>query len=201
MRSLVVLLALSLALFAMCINDPTWAVPATVHPGQTFVLKAQSPVLGAKANKGDFSFNLVIIGKGNEVKAFVPPGAQPGLYDLIVKTKDGTCYQHNALWILGSKMHRLTLMHLTDEHFGVYDPSGRRAFQYVLAAVIIANSDPNVTAVVATGDIADTAMPSQYEEARLIHGLLTKPVFIIPGNHDHVSAEDTYSQYVGPHTW
>jgi len=190
-----------LAAFAMCVSDPTWAVPAIVHPGQSFALKAQSPVLSIKATKGDFSFNLLIEGKGNEVKVTVPRGAQPGLYDLIVKTKDGVCYQHNALWVLGKKLNRLVIMHLSDEHFGVYDPSGRTAFQYALAAVIIANSDPKVNAVVVTGDIADTAMPSQYEQARLVHGLLTKPVFIIPGNHDHVNAEDTYSEYVGPHNW
>ncbi len=201
MRFWIAVLLLTTIALASCIRTPTWSAPAIAFPGQTFQLNATSNVIQVKADNGHFSFTLKVIGEGNSVKVEVPKGAKPGLYDLIVKTASGECYQHHALWIPKEVPKRLVIFHLTDEHFGVFNPTGRKASQYVLAAVIIANSDPNVTLVAVTGDVADTAMPQQYQEAKLIHGLLRVPVLMVPGNHDHVSAEDTYSEYAGPKTW
>jgi len=175
-----------------CVLDPTWAVPATPPPGGAFEIRAESPVKEVYA-----------IANGTEVRLpLVPGGARaelpPGLYDLKVVTEGGTCYQHNALWVVPEGLSSLYVMHLTDEHFGVY--TDRWAYQYVLAAVFIANSLP-VQAIFVTGDIADTAMEVQYEKAALVHGLSLKPVFAVPGNHDHVNPSEPYPKMVGPYVW
>ncbi|UXD22791.1 hypothetical protein IPA_08260 [Ignicoccus pacificus DSM 13166] len=196
-RSLLLVAAVLAIALASCISDPTWGAPATPNPGSYFNLTVSGKVLQVTITNGTRAYTL----EYQNGKVFVPKSVQPGLYDLIVKTDHGECYQHNAVWVVPRSLKSLTVMHLTDEHFGVYNPTGRWARNYVLAAIIIANSDPQVNAIFVTGDVADTAMPYQYQEARLIHGLSTKPVFVIPGNHDHVNPQPTFEEYVGPWHW
>jgi hypothetical protein len=190
-----VLLLVSLIL-ASCISDPTWGAPATALPGSSFNLTVGDNVKSVSISNGTVTITLKYLNG----KAIVPNGTKPGLYDLIVETDEGSCYQHNAVWVT-TNVASLTLMHLTDEHFGVFSPEGRWAKSYVLAAIIIANSNPKVEAIFVTGDIADTATPLQYREAKLVHGLSLKPVFMIPGNHDHVNPAPTYEELVGPRQW
>ena len=184
--------------------DPTWAVPAVVLPGETFTIALSKPVevVEVVATNGTYEFKLQISSISQaKLLVKVPEDVAPGLYDIIVYYKGGMCGQHNALWVLSEPLNRLVIMHVSDDHFGVFNPTGRLAREYTLAATILAMSNPNITIVMDTGDLADTATVEQYTWARLVYGLLTKPVFVIPGNHDHVTGDENYRDYVGPLHW
>ena len=184
--------------------DPTWAVPVAVLPGETFTITLSNPVniVEVVATNGTYEFRLDVVGVNlTKLLVRVPEDAAPGLYDILVYFEGGVCGQHNALWVLEKPLNRLVIMHVSDDHFGVFNPTGRLAREYALAAIIIAMSNPNITVVMNTGDLADTGSVEQYRWARLVYGLLTKPVFIVPGNHDHVSGDENYREYVGPLHW
>ena len=186
------------------ILDPTWAVPAAVLPGETFTITLSAPIKveDVVATNGTYEFKLQIANvNSTKLLVRVPEDVAPGLYDIIVHYKDGICGQHNALWVLSKPLNKLVIMHVSDNHFGVFNPTGRLGREYALAAVIIAMSNPNITVIMNTGDLADTGAVEQYTWARLIYGLLTKPAFIVPGNHDHVSGDENYKDYVGPLRW
>ncbi len=187
------------------LDKPRWGAPEAVLSGKSFVIELSKSVEIDKAvlTNGSTSIELALEKLGSSsYRATVPSTAVPGLYDLVLYSGGKIlCSEHNAVWVLESYPKKLVLIHITDTHFGVINPTGRSATSYVLASVIIANSMPNLTMVIATGDIADTASVDQYQEARTILGMLTKPLFIAPGNHDHVTGEKNFVDYVGPLRW
>ena len=69
------------------------------------------------------------------------------------------------------------IVHLSDLHFG-------RADQELLRPLLrsIESATPNL--IVISGDLTQRARRRQFVEARQFLALLTKPVLVIPGNHD-----------------
>ncbi len=185
--------------------EPRWGAPEAVLSGKSFVIELSKSLELDKAviTNGSASIELELKKLSDRrYVATVPSDAASGIYDLVLYSSGkALCSEHNAVWVLKSYPKKLVLMHITDTHFGVINPTGRSATSYVLATVIIANSIPNLTAIIATGDIADTASVDQYQEARTILGMLTKPIFIAPGNHDHVTGEKNFIDYIGPLRW
>ncbi len=188
------------------VRYPTWGLAEPVLQGGTLVVmfwpKAPS-ITGIVLTNGTLTYTLkpkAVQGK-SEVIAEVPKSVKPGLYDMIVQTSNGECGEHNAVWVLSKYPKTIILMHETDNHFGVINPNGRTAMSYDLAAILLALSMPNLTLVVDTGDLGNTGSIGQYLKAALVYGLLNKPTFTIPGNHDHVSKIINYEDYVGLRNW
>ena len=78
----------------------------------------------------------------------------------------------------------IVIAHLSDPHID----SGQRSFERTRAVMDYLEDLPgDLDAVLVTGDIADHALPAEYERART---LLTSrhPVMICPGNHDDRAA-------------
>ncbi len=190
------------------VRYPNWGLPDVAYPGGNVGIHLWSNVgvKGAVLENGSFKVRLKLIKSGEGiVEAELPEGVGPGMYDLILNTTEGTCGIHNAVWVprerFDSPSSALVLMHVTDNHFNVLNPGERPAADYVLSAVLLALSMPNVTAVVNTGDLANTGNVNQYLKAIEVFNLLNKPVFSIPGNHDHVVGIKNYELYVGPTNW
>src|SRR5690349_20262334 len=77
---------------------------------------------------------------------------------------------------------------LTDMHIrvGPDDVEGaRRVAATVAAAAAVA---PMLTAVVITGDIAETGTEQEYERAQELLAPLTMPIHVVAGNHDDSEA-------------
>ncbi|ALU12573.1 hypothetical protein EYM_05295 [Ignicoccus islandicus DSM 13165] len=198
-RSILVVSLLAYFLLASCkISDPTWAVPAITDPNGHFTASITGKVLSAYLVNSDGNYVLTVSSQSQGSVEFGLTNVPEGLYDLVVETEEGTCYQPNAVWVT-KELKEVTLMHVTDTHIGVF--TDRPAREYLMASVIIANSDPNVNLVVNTGDIADTSMPYQYQINKEVFSLLTKPLLVVPGNHDALGMRDFYSEIVGPRKW
>ena len=82
----------------------------------------------------------------------------------------------------------MMIAQITDLHIR---PPGKRAYGVVesndmLAATVEAiNSLPRLPdVVIATGDLTDCGLPSEYAELRRILSALEMPVYLVPGNHD-----------------
>lgn len=207
--AIVLATAISVANASQCdagfIIEPRWAAPYAVKPGSYFTVTLRTPVTNveeAYLSNGTVVYELQLEPLGEQTfKAFIPSTVTPGLYDLVIVVNGRICGEHNAVWVLDDYPQTLILMHVSDTHFGVFNPTGKSAKEYNLAAVVLALSLPNVTAVIATGDIADKAAVEQYMDLRLVYGLLDKPVFIVPGNHDHIGGTDNFETYVAPLQW
>jgi len=190
------------------VKYPNWGFPDIAWPGgnATIHLWGGVTVSGVTIENTTFKGQLKLItSTGSEAVVKLPEGLGPGTYDLVLKTSKGVCGIHNAIWVPSSKYSSpkdaIVFMHVTDEHFNVINPGGRPAEDYVLSAILLALSMPNVTMVVSTGDLANTGMVSQYLRAIEVFGLLNKPVLSAPGNHDHVSGIRNYEMLVGPTNW
>jgi len=190
------------------VKYPNWGLPDVTYPGGevSIHLWGGVGVKGVVLENGTLRAKLKLIKSGEGVvEAELPEGVGPGMYDLILNTTEGVCGIHNAVWVPGERFNSpnsaLVLMHVTDNHFNVMNPGERPAADYVLSAVLLALSMPNVTAVVNTGDLANTGNVNQYLKAIEVFSLLNKPVLSIPGNHDHVVGIKNYELYVGPRNW
>jgi len=190
------------------VKYPNWGLPDVAYPGGNvgIHLWGNAGVRSAVLENGSLKLKLKLVRSGEGVvEAKLPEDVGPGMYDLILNTTEGTCGIHNAVWVPGEKFNTpgsaLVLMHMTDNHFNVMNPGERPAADYVLSAVLLALSMPNVTAVVNTGDLANTGNANQYLKAIEVFSILNKPVFSIPGNHDHVVGIKNYELYVGPRNW
>ena len=88
---------------------------------------------------------------------------------------------------------------LSDIHIG---DTGANALGRARSAVakinqLAANVSTNLQAVFITGDLTNSAMPSQYDTVREVLNNLTVPYFPIIGNHDQWSYNSTWED-VGP---
>ena len=190
------------------VKYPNWGLPDVAYPGSSMDIHLWSNVgvKDAVLENSSFKVKLKLIRSSEGiVKAELPKSVGPGIYDLVLSTNEGTCGIHNAVWVPAERFNSLgsalVLMHVTDNHFNVMNPEGRPAADYVLSSVLLALSMPNITAIVNTGDLANTGSASQYVKAIEVFSLLNKPVFSIPGNHDHVVGIKNYELYVGPTNW
>ncbi|MEV0258245.1 metallophosphoesterase [Streptomyces sp. NPDC050732] len=84
------------------------------------------------------------------------------------------------------------IAHLSDTHIDTGTEDGGRSVERTRAVMEYLNTLPyDLDAIIATGDIADHATPSEYETARK---LLTSrhPLLACPGNHDERAAYRTH---------
>jgi 3',5'-cyclic-AMP phosphodiesterase len=82
----------------------------------------------------------------------------------------------------------LTVVQLSDPHIGALwggvDPVDRLAA--TVGAVRAMRPEPD--AVVVSGDLADNAQDTEYEQLRELLGVIAAPVHVLPGNHDEREA-------------
>lgn len=71
----------------------------------------------------------------------------------------------------------MKIAHISDLHFGVTDAT-------VLAALHQSLHEAAPDLVIASGDITQSALTSEFVEAEAFFRMLGKPVFCVPGNHD-----------------
>jgi 3',5'-cyclic-AMP phosphodiesterase len=88
------------------------------------------------------------------------------------------------------------LAQLSDPHIRLppEDEGSGAALESAVRAVLAL--DPLPDAVVVTGDLADGALPTEYERLREILGPLPMPVHVLPGNHDE-GVEAGYAVEIG----
>ena len=77
----------------------------------------------------------------------------------------------------------------------------------VACVAAIARLDPQPDAVLITGDLVDSGKPAEYLRLRALLAPLQMPIFVLPGNHDEVSAlraafsDHPYLPLEGPLNW
>lgn len=80
------------------------------------------------------------------------------------------------------------LAQLSDPHIGA-DWAGRNPVERLAAAVrAIGSLEPRPSAVLVSGDLAETAADAEYEQARALLAPLELPLYMLPGNHDDRAA-------------
>ncbi|MEU5684517.1 metallophosphoesterase [Streptomyces venezuelae] len=83
----------------------------------------------------------------------------------------------------------IVIAHLSDTHIDTGPEDGGRSVDRTRAVMEYLNSLPyDLDAVIATGDIADHATPSEYEAARNLLTTTRHPLLTCPGNHDERAA-------------
>jgi len=182
---------------------PKISRPYFVEPGRSFTLIVSKPLGIQKIiidNGYGESYECVYNKLSDTVFAVkIPDSAEQGLYDLIIYTSEGIYGEPNSIYVGdASSFEKLNIVHVTDRHFGVINPNGRKASNYDLAVNFVVLGLPDNTIIVDSGDLADTARDSEYMESLLVDSLLNKPVVGVPGNHDHVGGSTNYEAYRGP---
>ncbi|ABL87257.1 metallophosphoesterase [Pyrobaculum islandicum DSM 4184] len=188
--------------FAASITDPRWAVPTYVTPGGVFNITLDAPTVVksvALAAPGmekplELRFNV----SGNVITAYVPADAPLGLYDIVIN--GGEIYEPKAVWV-GNVTGPLRIIQLTDIHVGV--ELDMASVYRLIHGALYASSGP-YDVVFLTGDLADVGgQPWQYALLVRYASTITKPIFAIPGNHDHAGDDplNNYRRYVGPPYW
>ena len=85
----------------------------------------------------------------------------------------------------------ITLLHLSDPHFGAADPAAARAF------LSHANElAPDLT--ILSGDLTMRARREELAAARQFVGALPEPRFLIPGNHDIPATNQPFDRFFNP---
>ncbi|HID40791.1 MAG TPA: hypothetical protein EYP33_01400, partial [Pyrodictium sp.] len=160
---------------------PKISRPYFVEPGRSFTLIVSKPLGIQKIiidNGYGESYECVYNKLSDTVFAVkIPDSAEQGLYDLIIYTSEGIYGEPNSIYVGdASSFEKLNIVHVTDRHFGVINPNGRKASNYDLAVNFVVLGLPDNTIIVDSGDLADTARDSEYMESLLVDSLLNKPV-------------------------
>ncbi|ABO07687.1 metallophosphoesterase family protein [Pyrobaculum calidifontis] len=202
MRSLLLLFLATALVFSASLVDPRWAVPAYVTPGGTFNATFDGPVMVKTAElaaPGVGPIRLEVVSTSGAVATLrVPPGTPVGLYDLVIN--GGEVYEPKAVWV-GNVTGPLRIIQLTDVHVGV--ELDMASVYRLIHGVLVANSGP-YDVIFFTGDLADVG-GQVWHYALFVRyaSMATKPVFAIPGNHDHAGDDPlvNYRRFVGPPVW
>ena len=195
------------------LSYPRLARPALAVPGDTIrvVFKASgspSPVYITLLS--EFG-NISLAHDGPQAQdtlyrlnAFVPFGAEPGLYALAISLPSGADTQPNAVMIYRRWRDTVRFLHFTDIHIGY---SARESQNYAKATQEANLINPDF--VIITGDIAEKGQvgssPGWYREFLGLTSVLRVPAFVVSGNHDwynwmYVGNEETnYLQIVNPY--
>ncbi|MET1127910.1 MAG: metallophosphoesterase [Thermoproteota archaeon] len=190
--------------------EPKISAPFFVRAGESFRVTLSKPLALKELYLDggmDKRYALTILGTVTDggrmiVEVQVPPDAEPGLYDLVLVTEEGVFGEPNSVYVGDEQLFReVNVIHVTDRHYGVINPNGRPSYTYSLVVNLLALALPPNTIIADTGDVADTAKPSEYEMSILVDSILDKPIIGVPGNHDHVGGSNTYASYRGPGTF
>jgi len=202
MRNLLLLFLATALVFSASLVDPRWAVPAYVTPGGTFNATFDEPVVVKTAElaaPGVGPIRLEVVSTSGAVATLrVPPGTPLGLYDLVIN--GGEVYEPKAVWV-GNVTGPLRIIQLTDVHIGA--EVDMASVYRLIHGVLVANSGP-YDVIFFTGDLADVGgQVWQYTLFVRYASMATKPVFAIPGNHDHNGDDPlvNYKRFIGPPVW
>lgn len=202
MKNLFFLLLASSLLIAASIVDPRWGAPAYVTPGGVFNITLDAPVtissVALAAPGLDKPIELSFKAYGNVIVAAVPANTPLGLYDIVIN--GGEAYEPKAVWV-GNVTGPLRIIQFTDAHMGV--ELDMVSVYRLIHAVLIANGGP-YDVVFFTGDQADVGGQLWHHALFVKYAsMITKPVFVIPGNHDHAGDDPlvNYKRFVGPPVW
>ncbi|MEO0145607.1 MAG: metallophosphoesterase [candidate division WOR-3 bacterium] len=114
----------------------------------------------------------------------IPYIAEPGIYDMILSTPEGSDTQANALMIYPAWRDTVVFLQLTDIHIGNTAQELLRFRQAVIEANTIY---PDF--IVITGDLVEAGevseSPTWYAQFLDAASELMVPIFTAPGNHDH----------------
>ena len=201
MRSLFSLLLSAAFLIAASIVDPRWGAPIYVTPGSSFNITLDAPAAVnsvALAAPGAPLIQLKFTASGNVITANVPPNTPLGLYDIVIN--GGEIYEPKAVWV-GNVTGPLKILQLTDVHVGV--ELDMASLYRLIHGVLYADSMP-VDVVFFTGDQADVGGQAWHHVLFVRYAsMITKPVFVVPGNHDHAGDDSlvNYRRYQGLPYW
>jgi 3',5'-cyclic AMP phosphodiesterase CpdA len=201
MRALFLPLLAAAFLLAVSIVDPRWGAPIYVTPGGSFNITLDAPAAVnsvALAAPGAPLIQLKFTASGNVITANVPPDTPLGLYDIVIN--GGEIYEPKAVWV-GNVTGPLRILQLTDEHMGV--ELDMASVYRLIHGALYANSAP-VDVVFFTGDQADVGGQAWHHLLFVRYAsTITKPVFVIPGNHDHAGDDPlvNYRRYQGLPYW
>lgn len=201
MSKLIIFLVLAPLLIATSIVEPRWGAPIYVEPGGVFNITLAAPVVVknvALTAPGFDKVELDYVVHGVVITVRIPPDINYGLYDIVIN--NGEVYEPKAVWV-AKVTGPLRILHITDGHVGVeLDMS---SIYRIIHAILVANSRP-YDVVFATGDFADVG--GQFWHVAMFvryASMLTKPIFVIPGNHEEAGDEKlmNYRALVGPPVW
>jgi 3',5'-cyclic AMP phosphodiesterase CpdA len=196
MRALFLPLLAAAFLLAVSIVDPRWGAPIYVTPGGFFNITLDAPAAVnsvALAAPGAPLIQLNFTVSGNVITANVPPDTPLGLYDIVIN--GGEIYEPKAVWV-GNVTGPLKILQLTDVHVGVV--LDMASLYRLIHGVLYANSAP-VDVVFFTGDHADVGgQPWHHILFVRYASMITKPVFVVPGDHDRLV---NYRKYQGLPYW
>jgi 3',5'-cyclic AMP phosphodiesterase CpdA len=201
MRALFLPLLAAAFLLAVSIVDPKWGTPIYVTPGGFLNVTLDAPVAVrevALAAPGASLIKLNFTASGAVVTAYVPPDTPPGLYDVVIN--GGEIYEPKAVWV-GNVTGPLKILQLTDVHVGV--ELDMASLYRLIHGVLYANS-AHVDVVFFTGDHADVGgQPWHHLLFVRYASMITKPVFVVPGNHEHAGDDPlvNYRKYQGLPYW
>jgi hypothetical protein len=122
-----------------------------------------------------------------------PPDTPPGLYDIVIN--GGEICEPKAVWV-GNVTGPLRILQLTDVHVGVI--LDMASLYRLIHGVLYANS-AHVDVVFFTGDHVDVGgQPWHHILFVRYVSMITKPVFVVLGDHDHLV---NYRKYQGLPYW
>ena len=198
------------------IIDPVYSVPMPVLPGGVFNITIYAGgeevnIIGAWILAPGYNFTLEMTanfssGSNYIITVKVPQEAEPELYDLYVRYSKGVLGSPRSVWILGDWPKNVTFMHFTDVHIGIIT-DGIPSTHFYDAAITLLNA-LNIDFAVITGDEVDVGGDAKsLRKFREMTNRARKPIFVIPGNHDHAQTDEStfkekyYGFYVGPPYW
>jgi len=201
MRALFLPLLAAAFLLAVSIVDPKWGTPIYVSPGGSFNITLDAPAAVnsvALAAPGMPLIQLKFIVSDNVITANVPPDTPLGLYDIVIS--GGEIYEPKAVWV-GNFTGPLRILQFTDVHVGV--ELDMASLYRLIHGILYANAMP-FDVVFFTGDQADVGgQPWHHILFVRYASMITKPVFVVPGNHDHAGDDPlvNYRRYQGLPYW
>jgi Predicted phosphohydrolases len=201
MKALFLPLLAAAFLLAVSIVDPKWGTPLYVTPGGFLNVTLDAPAAVrevALAAPGASLIRLNFTASGAVVTGYVPPGTPPGLYDVVIN--GGEIYEPKAVWV-GNVTGPLRVIQFSDVHVGV--ELDMASLYRLIHGVLYANSAP-VDVVFFTGDHADVGgQPWHHVLFVRYASMITKPVFVVPGNHEHAGDDPlvNYRKYQGLPYW
>jgi len=199
MRALFLSLLATAFLLAVSIVDPRWGAPIYVTPGGSFNITLDAPAAVnsvALAAPGAPLIQLKFTVSGNVITANVPPDTPLGLYDIVIN--GGEIYEPKAVWV-GNVTGPLKILQLTDVHVGVvWDMA---SLYRLIHGVLYANSAP-VNVVFFTGDqVGLSGLLWLHVLFVRYASMITKPVFVVPGDYDNDGNLVNYRKYQGLPYW
>lgn len=186
--------------------------PVVAFPGDTFYIQLKDAYSGTSVSGGYiwtvklvgsslklFNYTVTAVNNGGVVSVKLPQDVEGGVYDIVL-TGSQSLYLPRSLWVIKTLGDVLRIVHVSDQHYGAGSPNiitgdENRFSGYLVAGLL----NPDI--VIDTGDTADTASETQYQQAvSFEYALLYSfPIFGNPGNHDFPN--DQYINYLGDTQW